>query len=146
FQNSTGALAENITSQTAPMPLRLLDVATAFTHSDEYFANIIVIPAYQHYLGRGPDPAGLAGWVALLGAGRTDEQLAARFIGAGEYLDHAGGTNRSWVVFMYRDILGRTPSEDEITAWLNVIAGGTSRASVAFGFAASSEREAIVVR
>src|SRR5262249_34331497 len=42
-----------------PPPTHLAQVASAFTHSAEYFANVIVIPAYAHYLGRGPDPAGL---------------------------------------------------------------------------------------
>src|SRR5262249_23614089 len=92
-----------------PPPVNLFPVAKRLTHSDEYFANIVVIPAYQHYLGRFPEPTGLAGWVAELRAGLSDEQLAAGFIGSPEYFLHAGGTNRSWVTFMYHDILGRDP-------------------------------------
>ena len=43
--------------------------------------------AYEHYLHRSADPTGLAGWLAQLQHGMTDQTLAADFLGSGEYFD-----------------------------------------------------------
>ncbi len=35
------------------------------------------------------------------------------------YLDRIGGTDRAWVIALYRDILGRVPAESEVEFWLD---------------------------
>ncbi|HQU45447.1 MAG: hypothetical protein B7Z73_00935, partial [Planctomycetia bacterium 21-64-5] len=78
----------------------------AIDHSDEYFATIIE-PAYEQYLGRAADAAGIDYWTSLMRQGLTDQQLEADFIGSEEFYDKAGGTDLDWVDAMYQDLLGR---------------------------------------
>src|SRR5262249_8807011 len=105
-----------------------------------YLTNLVT-GIYHRYLGRDPDPTGLAAWVALLQHGLTDEQLEAGFIGSPEYIHNHGGTSQAWVVGMYHDLLGRTPADFEVNYWLNQLASGVQPSAVAYGFAASKERE-----
>ena len=114
--------------------------ANALTHSDEYYHQIIE-GAYQQYLGRAADVQGLNVWTAALRGGLSDEQLEADFIGSPEFYAHAGGSDRAWVDAMYQDLLGRQADAAGESSWMQSLAMGVSRQSVAFGFAASAERE-----
>lgn len=115
-------------------------VATSLTHSDEYFATIIR-PAYQQFLSRDADAGGLSYWTALMHGGLTDEQLEAGFIGSPEFYNHSGGTDKGWVDAMYQNLLGRLPDGAGESYWINQLAQGANRGAVAYGFAASLERE-----
>jgi hypothetical protein len=114
-------------------------VAQQLTHSPEYFGTIIR-PAYHKFLGREADATGLAYWTNLMVNGLTDQQLEAGLIGSAEYYARAGGTNQLWVEAMYQDLLGRRPDPAGESYWLALLAAGTDRATVAYGFAASPER------
>jgi hypothetical protein len=114
--------------------------ATALVHSADYYASIIR-PIYERYLGREPDTAGLSYWVSQMQAGLTDERLEAGFIGSAEFYTHAGGTDKLWVDFMYLDLLGRAADSAGESYWVDQLAAGADRSSVAYGFAASLERE-----
>jgi hypothetical protein len=126
-------------------PANLGAAAVGFAHSVEHYG-AFVITAYQRYLGRLPDPAGYQGWVAQMQQGLSDERLEADFIGSPEYIADHGGTGAAWVRGMYQDLLGRTPSSAEVDAWVKLLSGGMAPASVAYGFAASAEREGQRVR
>jgi hypothetical protein len=115
-------------------------IANDLTHSAEYFSTIIN-PAYQNYLGRTADSTGLNYWISQMQSGLTDEQLEAKFIGSSEFYAHAGGTDVQWVDAMYTDLLGRPPDPQGQAFWVSQLAAGVSRATVAYGFAASLERE-----
>jgi hypothetical protein len=115
-------------------------VANTLTHSTEYFAGIVTT-AYQNYLGRLPDSAGLASWVAQMQAGLSDEHLEANFIGSNEFVQNHGGLGAGWIKAMYQSLLGRTPTQAEINSWLQALANGESTIAIAYGFAASPERE-----
>jgi uncharacterized protein (TIGR03118 family) len=117
-------------------------VAGQLTHSAEYYSNIIIQPAYEKYLGRAADASGLAFWVAQMQQGLTDEELEAGFIGSDEFFNHAGGTDKLWVDALYVDLLGRLPDAQGEAYWVAKLVAGASRASVAFGFTDSAEREA----
>jgi hypothetical protein len=124
-----------------PPTAQLVDAAGAFAHSTEHYTQFVV-GAYQRYLKRGPDPAGLDFWVRNMLAGTySDEQVEAFFIGSDEYIASHGGTGQAWVTGMYQDLLGRTPSAAEVQGWVNALNSGTPPAAVALGFAASQERE-----
>jgi hypothetical protein len=114
--------------------------ATQITHSYEYYANFVTA-AYQRYLGRTPAASEVNGWVGIMQHGLTDEQLEAGFIGSPEYIANHGGAGAGWVRGMYQDLLGRTPSDDEVNAWVNHLNQGETTQAVAYGFAASFERE-----
>ncbi|MGH7137904.1 MAG: DUF4214 domain-containing protein, partial [Pirellulales bacterium] len=119
-------------------------LASALDHSAEYYANIIVAPAYQRYLDRVPDAAGLAYWVdQLQNQGLTDERLEAGFIGSPEFFAHAGGTNKAWIDTMYQDLLGRSADAAGENYWLGQLTAGVSRAQVAYDFTAGPERESL---
>lgn len=77
--------------------------------------------------------------------GVTDEQLEAQFIGSDEYVRLHGGDDRAWVQGMYFDLLGRSPDQAGWAYWVGQLQAGASRYLTALGFAASAEREAIVV-
>jgi hypothetical protein len=125
-------------------PGNLVAVASAVTHSAESYAGF-VNGAYRRYLGRDPEPAGLAFWVGQMQGGLTDERLEAIFIGAPEYIANHGGTGEAWVRGMYQDLLGRGPDDAGVSYWLDRLAAGARPTDIAFGFAASPEREALRV-
>lgn len=121
-------------------------VAFGFAVSREHFVEFVT-GEYEDLLGREPDDVGLNNWVNSLTSGQfTDEQVESKFIGSAEYINNHGGPGRGWVVGMYQSLLGRDPSESEIQGWLNALAAGQSTESIAYGFAASAEREGIHVR
>jgi hypothetical protein len=129
-----------------PPSARLIDAAKAFAHSKEHYQQFVV-NAYQQYLKRFPDDAGLNFWVSAMLAGTySDEQVEAFFLGSDEYIANHGGPGAAWVTGMYKDLLGRTPSDAEVQGWVNALNAGTPASAVAFGFAASRERESQRVR
>jgi hypothetical protein len=106
-----------------------------------------VTTAYQQYLKRLPDPAGLHYWASNMQAGIfSDEQVEALFLSSQEYIADHGGSGQAWVVGLYQDLIGRAPSAAEVQTWVNVLNAGTSPYTVALGFTASPEREAERVR
>ncbi len=116
-------------------------VAQGLTQSAEYYTNFITA-AYQKYLSRTPDSNGLAYWVNLMqNQGLSDEHLESGFIGSQEYIANHGGAGQGWVTGMYQNLLGRTPGASEVQYWLTQLQGGESTSDIAFGFAASKERE-----
>src|SRR5205823_5730175 len=69
-----------------PPPGHLLDAARAFAHSPEHYTQFVV-QAYQQFLKRLPDTAGLDFWVGGLQTGTyRDEQVEAFFLGSQEYI------------------------------------------------------------
>lgn len=122
-------------------PTNIGQLAQALSHSAESYTRFIT-NAYNVYLGRGPDPAGLSGWLSAMQNGSvTDEGLEAQFIGSAEYIANHGGAGAGWVTGLYQDLLGRTPSPSEVNTWVGQLNSGVSPYTVAFGFAASAERE-----
>lgn len=119
------------------------DVAFDLVHSDEYYINIIITPAYHNYLLRDPEPIGLAYWNdQMKNHGLTDERLEAGFIGSEEFYQvRGGGTDPGWVDALYQAFLGRSADDAGKAYWVQQLAAGESRSEVAYGFAASLERE-----
>ncbi|HEV3343589.1 MAG TPA: DUF4214 domain-containing protein, partial [Pirellulales bacterium] len=152
WQNYVSAAFRDVFGGTSPAGLsprvaQLLDMpradfANALVHSDQYYEDVIITPAYQKYLGRAPDAGGLAFWTRQMEAGLTDEQLEAGFIGSDEFfMTQGGGTNSGWVDALYQKLLGRPADAAGKAFWLTQLAAGESRAQVAFGFTSSVERE-----
>ena len=73
--------------------------------------------------------------------GMSDEQVEAGFIGSAEYIQDHGGAGAGWVTGMYQNLLGRTPAASEVNYWVQQLNQGMSTTAVAYGFAASNERE-----
>ena len=102
-----------------------LEAAVASLDECQVCRTHFVTGAYERYLGRGPDPAGLDGWVRLMQQGLSDEKLEAYFIGSPEYINNHGGTGRAWVMGMYQDLLKRAPADSEVASWQSALATGT---------------------
>jgi hypothetical protein len=119
-------------------------VASEFLSGNEYLGRIVVND-YRQLLGRTPAPIEVAGWIAAMRLGMTDEQVLASFGGSNEYYQRAGGTDRLWIDSLYRDLLGRIPAVTEENGWLAELAAGMSRQDIAYGFAHSAEHETRVV-
>jgi hypothetical protein len=132
-------------TRNGPPPSVATTVAAAFAHSQEAYSRFITA-AYQRYLGRVPDTAGLSGWVLAMQHGLTDEQLEAGFIGSPEYIQKHGGQGAGWIRGMYHDLLGRTPADAEVNNWNSALQRGMAPSDIAYGFAASAERECIRVQ
>ncbi len=120
------------------------NVANAFTHSEEYLTNLVT-QDYLQLLHRTPSAAEVNSWVGLLKGGLSDEQVLAGFTSSAEYYLQAGRTDQAWLNALYHDVLGRVPDAAGEAAWLQMLASGASRFSVAFGVAASVEHESIIV-
>jgi hypothetical protein len=113
--------------------------ADRFLFSNEYFTNR-VNAYYPKYLGRAADSSGLAGSVAVLTDGATDEQVIAGLVGSAEYFANNGGTTASFVSAAFRDILGRTLSDPTGEAFFAAqIQAGASRTTVALELLTSAE-------
>jgi hypothetical protein len=126
---------------TAPSSSTLVQVASAFSHSAEYYQNLIT-GVYQKYLGRAPDQAGLAAWVRAMQQGLSDERLEAGFIGSPEFIQDNGGLGVGWITGLYQKLLGRAPDPAGLDNWLRALQAGQNPSAIALGFAAGAEREA----
>jgi uncharacterized protein YkwD len=134
---------EALTLPTPPpyVPANLGQVAQMLTHAGESYGYFIT-QAYLHYLGRQPDSSGLSYWIdQMQNHGLTDERLEAGFLGSAEYIANHGGTGSGWVQGMYQDLLGRAPDAQGLNYWVAQLQNGEAPADVAYGFAASAERE-----
>ena len=70
---------------------------------------------YQTFLHRSADAAGRAAWVNTFLGGASESDVARAFIASGEY-QAAHASNTAYIVGLYTDILGRSPSQGEISA------------------------------
>jgi hypothetical protein len=134
----------NIPPPTSNQPIHLGAVADSLSHNTQYFTTF-VSAAYEHYLGRSVDVAGLNFWVAQMQLGVTDEQLESSLASSSEYAQLHGSTDASWVAGLYNDLLGRPAEGQGLSYWLAQLQAGESRYQVALSIATSAEREAIVV-
>ena len=123
----------------------LAQLADFFTQGPEFMATYgsldnpqFVTLLYNNVLGRAPDAAGLAGWVALLQSGYTRGQVLLGFSDSTEYQAAIG--NEVFVTMMYTGMLRRTPESGGFTGWVNGMDMGTySRTQVINGFFLSTE-------
>jgi hypothetical protein len=117
------------------------DVATYFVASTEAHGHIVDTD-YQLMLGRLPDPAGRAFWTQRLDNGAFNESILGLLGGSPEYYaspKKGAGNDSTFIVSLYRDLLGRTPQQGEVAYWTGRIAGGAPRSSMGTMFAFSHE-------
>ncbi|HUY35650.1 MAG TPA: DUF4214 domain-containing protein [Pirellulales bacterium] len=60
-------------------------IAQAIAHSDEYYANFVIRPAYLNLLDRAADDGGVAYWTAQMDDGVTDQELEADLVSSPEF-------------------------------------------------------------
>ncbi|HRA50892.1 DUF4214 domain-containing protein [Actinotalea sp.] len=119
-------------------------VANSITASAEYRSGLIR-GSYVEFLGREPEAGGSGFWLAAMNEGMTIQRMEAGFLASQEYYDQSGGTDDAWVRQLYRHVLQREAADGEVLGWLEHLAAGHDRGSVAMGFLLSTERLATVV-
>jgi hypothetical protein len=92
---------------------------------------------YENVLGRAPDPAGLSGWVALLGGGMSRGQAMLGFSDSAEF--QAASANEVLVTMMYVAMLRRSPEPTGFADWVALLDGGYPRENAIAGFFNSVE-------
>lgn len=121
-------------------------VIQGIMNSSEYRTHL-VSDLYQVFLGRAPEPAGLAFWIAKLqnpgtagqhSGGADEKSVLADILGSGEFFSRSGGTVSDWVESLYKDIFGRAAESAGISFWSNAASLG-SRGAVALDVLGSPE-------
>ncbi|HEV3345333.1 MAG TPA: DUF4214 domain-containing protein, partial [Pirellulales bacterium] len=125
---------------------RLSSVAMQIGQSAEYYGNFVVTTAYEKYLGRAPDQAGLNYWVQQMRHGLTDQELEAGFAASDEFYADAGGTNIAWIDAVYKLVLGRSPDSggerywnNQLNSLLSTESTESARLQAALGISGSTE-------
>jgi hypothetical protein len=98
----------------------------------------LVTETFEHYLGRGPDPSGLAYWSTKLLTISLPE-LAARLAGSAEVYRKAGGTNAGYVAALYPLVHGRPVDPSGAAYWKARLDAGMSRIVLARSLLLSHE-------
>ncbi len=84
---------------------------------------------YQTYLGRQAQGGEELGWVNLLQAGQSEEQVLSDILGGVEFFNRAqtmgfGGTaDQNYVLALYQLLLGRSASSNELAGWVGALPG-----------------------
>jgi hypothetical protein len=85
---------------------------------------IVVGTDYIQLLGRTADPAGLNFFVSALRSGANRFDVTTTIMGSTEFFVHSGITNTGFVIASFHDILNRTPSNNELNFFLNILNNG----------------------
>ena len=85
---------------------------------------IVVSADYIQLLGRTADPAGLNFFVSALQSGSNRFAVTSTIMGSTEYFVHNGITNTGFVIGAFHDILNRTPNNNELNFFLNILNNG----------------------
>jgi hypothetical protein len=82
---------------------------------------------YQTYLGRPANGTEELGWVGLLQAGQSEEQVLSGILSSHEFYDRAqrmgfaGTAEQNYVRALYQVLLGRPAGDAEVAAWVNAL-------------------------
>ncbi len=90
--------------------------AKPIVYSAERFSGEVNL-AYRAILGRAPDVAGKAAWVARLRAGQTTADLLGGLLGSAEAYSRAGSSAKGWVVYAFAALVGKSPTAAQLTSW-----------------------------
>src|SRR5262249_40060503 len=73
---------------------------------------------YRQFLNRDADPSGMAAWTDSLRGGNPPEAVLGTILASDEYYRKAGYTPEGFVQSLYRDVVGRYPTREEFSYWL----------------------------
>lgn len=119
------------------------DIAMAFLDSDEARRNRVTW-MYQNVLQRDPDPEGYEWHLNRLRKGvPTTTELAVFFASEEYFVELCYEDDYEYVYSLYTNLLGRDPSDEEVTGWLE---SGADRFQLAQHFIHSEEMRGNVVR
>jgi hypothetical protein len=102
-----------------------------------------VITLYTRILGRGPDQAGLQGFVTQLQQTRTVLPTVLNFLHSPEFLNR-NTSNTGYVTVLYQVLLNRVPDAPGLAFWVGQLTqGAATRDQLVTQFALSTEFQAI---
>ena len=93
---------------------------------------------YSTFLHRPISAAEVGFWAPAFASGMTDEQIEAQIIASPEYFALGGSSNANWINRVFNEVLGRSPSSTETSAYLTLL-GSNSRLSVGLSILNSGE-------
>jgi uncharacterized lipoprotein YbaY len=91
-------------------------VAAGYVNYEELGARIN--DAYTRYLGRRPTTVELAAWQQISDPQSRLETLPLELMASQEYFDRAGNNNPVWLREVFREVIGRAPSDLEVDQWM----------------------------
>ena len=101
-------------------------------------ATPFVASLYSAAFDRAPDAKGMAYWEAAILEGADRRGVVETFFSSSEY-SNMHETNDSFVIGLYRDLLGRSADVSGGSYWVKELESGATRASVVQSFVNSSE-------
>lgn len=114
-----------------------IDYAKSIYQRDESL-HFQIDQVFQSLFDRPAQNADKAFWADELQRGIQPEWMLVVLINGPEY-QNAHVSNESFVTGLYNDVLGRSPTSEDITFWTNFLNSGLSRSQVSFNFAYSEE-------
>ncbi len=108
-------------------------VASDIAHSPEA-RDHLVKSWYLKYLNRSPVNGEEQGWVNMLVAGQSEDQVLSDILGSPEFINDAqtlissGTQQQRYVEALYQDLLSRTASSAEVAYWVNQMPTLTNQA------------------
>src|SRR5262249_51475123 len=100
---------------------------------------------YLSLLGRPANGTEELGWVQMLQAGTSEEQVLSGILASSEFyaraqtMGFADTPDGNYVRALYQLLLGRTASGSELAGWVGGLHSGLSQQAVARGFLTSTE-------
>lgn len=98
---------------------------------------------YDSAFNRQADVNGFEGWVNAFYGGAKMATLVDAFMNSAEFTNTYGAvsglTNTQFVTLLYNNVLNRAPDGSGLTAWVNSLNSGTSRADVFTSFSEAQE-------
>jgi len=73
---------------------------------------------YQRYLGREPSSNELTQWVWAFQKGLSLAEAQVTFLASDDFFVRQSRNATTYITSLYAEVLNRTPSQDEVTAWL----------------------------
>ena len=134
---------DQITSQLAQGGSKADAAAALWNTADNMGQRVDAL--FQAFLHRAPDAATRTSYVSRLLNGASENDLAAEILSGVDYAQAGHLTAGDYVNGLYKDVLGRNADAGGLTAWVNQLNQGKSRADVAKGFLNSDERLNVVV-
>ena len=134
-----GTASFGVNSQAAPVvtnpTTQLTAVALSLVHSAEY-DGILSTRSISSYC-TAPEAAALTFWVSQIQSGLSQQLLAAALLSSPEFV--AGQSNANWLQETYLRLFNRPADQGGLQYWEGLLAGGTSKASVATSITGGAE-------
>jgi hypothetical protein len=73
---------------------------------------------YRTYLGRAPDPSGMATWVNALNQGQSADAVLSSILGNDEFYQRAGSTPEGFITLLFTDIVRQPPTPGDVDFWV----------------------------